>query len=282
MRKISAGWRLTGKSWGVLREHRMLLLFPFYGGLSMLVVLALAVAPGMYLIDTHEAGPGVPLVAVGVYLLSFISIYTGVALAACADAIFHGREVGIRDGLQVARSRLGSIAGWALISAIVGWILTSADNGGKLSRGVVADMLSATWSLITFLAVPVITLEGPGPFSTLRRSATIFKERWTDQVTGQVAIGGLVLLLGVLPAIAIGIAGGVLWVDDGNAAEVAGGAVLLAIGVAILALSILVLQGLRGVFGVALYRYATTGEASGPFEANELESAVAARGQARL
>ncbi len=35
---------------------------------------------------------------------------------------------------------------------------------------------------------------------TLKRSATLFKERWQGQVTGNVAIGGIVWLLGVIPA----------------------------------------------------------------------------------
>ena len=56
------------------------------------------------------------------------------------------------------------------------------------------------WSLVTFLAVPVIAIEGTGPFETLKRSASIFRERWGQQITGNIAIGGAVFLLGVLPA----------------------------------------------------------------------------------
>jgi Family of unknown function (DUF6159) len=66
------------------------------------------------------------------------------------------------------------------------------------------------WSLVTFIAVPVIAIEGTGAFATLKRSASLFRERWGQQITGNLAIGGLVSLLGVLPSailIAIGIAG---------------------------------------------------------------------------
>ena len=58
------------------------------------------------------------------------------------------------------------------------------------------------WSLVTFLAVPVIAIEGTGPFETLKRSASIFRQRWGQQITGNIAIGGAVFLLGVLPAVA--------------------------------------------------------------------------------
>ena len=58
------------------------------------------------------------------------------------------------------------------------------------------------WSLVTFLAVPVIAIEGTGPFETIKRSASLFRERWGQQITGNIAIGAAVFLLGVLPAVA--------------------------------------------------------------------------------
>ena len=63
------------------------------------------------------------------------------------------------------------------------------------------------WSLVTFLAVPVIAIEGTGPFETLKRSASLFRERWGQQITGNIAIGGAVFLLGVLPAALLIVAG---------------------------------------------------------------------------
>ena len=63
------------------------------------------------------------------------------------------------------------------------------------------------WSLVTFLAVPVIAIEGTGPVGTLKRSASIFRERWGQQITGNIAIGGAVFLLGVLPAALLIVAG---------------------------------------------------------------------------
>ena len=70
----------------------------------------------------------------------------------------------------------------------------------------------------------MITFEGTGPFGTLTRSAKLFKERWQGQITGNVAIGGIVGLLGVLPAIALIAGGGYLWAaQDGEAASTAGG-----------------------------------------------------------
>ena len=44
-----------------------------------------------------------------------------------------------------------------------------------------------------------------------------------------------------------------------------------------LAIALLISKALSGIFGVALYRYATEGQAVGGFSAEELESAVKAK-----
>ena len=67
------------------------------------------------------------------------------------------------------------------------------------------------WALVTFMAVPVIAIEGTGPLETLKRSASIFKQKWGQQITGNIAIGGAVFLLGILPAVLLIVAGVVIW-----------------------------------------------------------------------
>ena len=112
------------------------------------------------------------------------------------------------------------------------------------------------WSLVTFLAVPVIAIEGAGPFETLKRSAHLFKSRWGAQITGNIAIGGAVFLFGVLPSAIVIAAGVLIWASSGFA-----GALLVVIGAIGLAISLLISKALSGVFGVALYRYTLDGEA---------------------
>ena len=123
----------------------------------------------------------------------------------------------------------------------------------------------------------MIAIEGLGPFATIRRSAELFKQRWAGQVTGNVAIGGAVGLLGILPATLLIALGIYLWSDNGNGDDVAFGAILVGIGAVLLLISMMLQRALKGVFGVALYRYAAEGDTSGPFSSDELESAVATR-----
>jgi hypothetical protein len=271
MSRIRRGWTLTRKSWGVLREHRELVRFPLYGAAATIVCAAIVVGPGVFLIEDGKAAFGGPLAVIGFYLLALIGFYFSVGLAATADLIFHGRKATVGDGLAVARSRLSQIAGWAAISTVVGLVLSALENQG-LAGQIAGRLLAVGWSLITFLAAPVIALEGTGPFETLKRSSSLFKSRWGQQVTGNIAIGGAVFLFGILPSILLVVAGVLIWASASFA-----GALLVVVGVIGFAISALISSALSGIFGVALYRYAIDGEALGGFTAEEMESAVKRR-----
>ncbi len=275
MSRMREGWQLTKKSWALLRENKQLFRFPIYGALSALALLAIALLPGMYLIDDGQEVVGGLLAAIGIYGATFLGIYFSVGLASTADGIFHGRGSTFADGMAVARSHTGAIAGWAALSALVGVIISALQRGGAIGETIAAALIGTAWSLVSFMAVPVIAFEGTGPWTTLKRSATLFKERWVGQVTGNVAIGGIVFLLGVLPGLALIAAGIFLWANDsGGDAGLAGGALLAVAGVMILTVAMLIAQAMRSIFGVALYRFATTGKAPATFTEDELLSAV--------
>jgi Family of unknown function (DUF6159) len=272
MSRIRRGWALTKKSWGLLRENRELVRFPLYGAAATIVCAAIVVGPGVYLIDDGRVALGGPLAVIGFYLLAVIGIFFSVGLAATADMIFHGREATVGDGIAVARSRLSQIAAWAAVSTVVGLILSALENQGLVGQ-LAGRLLAVGWSLITFLAAPVIAFEGTGPFETLKRSSSLFKSRWGQQVTGNIAIGGAVFLFGVLPSAALIGLGILLWATTSFV-----GALLVVLGVIGFAIAMLVSSALSGIFGVALYRYALDGEAVGGFTPEELESAVRTKG----
>ena len=269
MSRIKRGWALSKKSWGLLNEHRQLLRFPLYGGIASTLLAIVTLGPGLYLFDQGSLGGAIPLVVLGIYVLSVIGLYFSVGLAACADMIFRGQQATMSDGLAVSRQRFSQICGWAAVSTAISVLMGALENQGGLGGQIAARLVGTAWSLVTFLAVPVIAIEGTGPFQTLKRSASMFKKRWGQQIAGDVVIGGVVFLLGVLPAILLIVAGVMIWASASFA-----GALLVAIGAIVFLIAMLISNALRGIFGVALYRYALDGETVGGFTAAELESAV--------
>jgi hypothetical protein len=270
MRRIKRGWGLTKKSWALLNGHRELIRFPLYGAVATTLLAIVFLGPGLYLLDQSSLGGAIPLLVIGVYVLSVVGFYFSVGLAAAADMIFRGQvNVTVADGLDVARSRFSQICGWAALSTAISVLMGVLENQGGIGGQIAARLVGMAWSLVTFLAVPVIAIEGTGPVETLKRSASMFRQRWGQQITGNVAIGGAVFLIGVLPAALVIVAGVVLWSSASFL-----GAVLVVIGALALAIAMLISRALSGIFGVALYRYALDGETVGGFTRDELESAV--------
>jgi len=276
MKKIKRGWALSKKSWGLLNENRELLRFPLYGAVATIPLAILFLGPGLYLFDDDAYAGAIPLIVIGIYVLSVVATVFGVGLAATADMIFRGERATVSDGLAVARSRFSQICGWAALSTAISVLMGVLENQGGIAGTIAARFVGMAWSLVTFIAVPVIAIEGTGAFGTLKRSGSLFRERWGQQITGNLAIGGAVLLLGILPSVILIAAGVAVWASAGFV-----GALLVIVGVIGLAISILVSQALNGIFGVALYRYAIDGEAVGGFTAEELESAVKPKGGGR-
>lgn len=270
MKRIKRGWALTKKSWALLKEHRELIRFPLYGAIATIPLAILFLGPGLYFLDQKELAGAIPLLVVGIYVLTVVGVYFSVGLAAAANLIFGGKDdTTVADGLAVARSHFGAICGWAALSTAISLFMIVLENQGGALGNIAARLVGMAWALVTFMAVPVIAIEGTGPLDTLKRSGTIFKQKWGQQITGNIAIGGAVFLIGLLPAALLIAAGVVLWPSSGPAAVV-----LILIGAVIMCVALLISKALSGVFGVALYRYAVEGQEVGGFTKEELESAV--------
>ncbi len=273
MGRMRRGWELTKTSWGVLRADRSLAVFPVLAGLTTLLLGAAFGLPAWVLFDDDQNVPGVILAVVGIYALTFAGTFFNVALAAGAAQVLDGEDATVASGIAVARRRLGAIAGWAALVASVNIIIRGlAERAGPLAD-VLLGGLAVAWNLVTFLAVPVLTLEGTGPIETLKRSARIFRERWGEQITGQFSIGGIVILAAIIPVAVLGLIG--------YAVGGVGGGILIALAVAVLIVAAIVSTALSQIFAVALYRYAVGEGATGTFTEDELASAVRPRRIAR-
>jgi hypothetical protein len=270
--RMRRGWELTKRSWGVVRTHPGLVRLPLTGGIVALAVTIVLVLPGVALWAMNDSGAqagGIILIVAGAYLASFAVIYFNVALAAAASEALAGHQPDLSAARAVARSRIGVIASWAAVSALVSLFFAVLRDRLGAAGGIAARLGAAIWSLVTFLVVPVLAFEGIGPLSAIKRSTTLFRERWGQQVTGNVVIGGiggLVVLLGVATAV-----GGIALTTLGTVGAQVGGVVLVLVGALVAVTGAVFTGATRGVFGVALYRYVADDTALAPFTAADFE-----------
>src|SRR5439155_17899383 len=92
------------------------------------------------------------------------------------------------------------IAGWALLSATIGLILKIIESYNKKFGRFITGLLGAAWTIMTFLAVPVLVVENKGPIAALKESAALLKKTWGTQIMGNFAFGSIFFLL-FLPGI---------------------------------------------------------------------------------
>jgi len=56
-------------------------------------------------------------------------------------------------------------------------------------RVILAGLLAAAWSLVTFFVLPVIMLERATTPQAMKRSVSLIKNKWGDAVVGSFRIG---------------------------------------------------------------------------------------------
>src|SRR3954451_14824270 len=246
MSGIRDGAALMRGSWELVRGDRALLWFPVAASFCLLVTAGFWLFEGAWVASLH--GPWflfVPVVVLGIYSLTFVGIFFNVALAGAADAALAGREATFREGLSVAWSRLGSIAGWATYSVVVQLALSFVESiKGFRWVGKAAEV---AWSFATFFVIPLIALEGLGAGDARQRSFRLAKENWRTET------GGLATLREAMFVPCLLFAGAFELLKSGQVPSRAGQAFLglvLVVGVVVGVVATVV----RQVLAVSLYR----------------------------
>lgn len=268
MNAFSRGLRLVKVSWGVVRQDRSLLLLPVLSFVCSLVLTALF-AVGIWGVGLPEGDRLEPVHYVLLFLLyvalAFVAIFFNAAVIGTAMRRLEGHDATIGDGLALARANIGKIFVWSVITATVGMLLRAlAERFGFIGR-LVISVIGVAWNVVTFFVVPVLLYEPVGVPQGIKRSASLFRQRWGESFVGVGAIG-LVLFLASVAVIALAVPLALAVPPVGIVLGVVGVGVLAAVGAAC-----------TGVFNAALYRYATTGEASGAFTVEDLQSSFRAR-----
>lgn len=270
----SRGWALTKQSYAVLRSDRSLALFPVISVVTGLIAAAILFAPGFVLYSTggHQQAYLIVFGVLATYGLTFVSIFFNVALASCAAEALSGRQTSVSEGIAAARARLGAIAAWALVQTTVGLTLRLIQGflNDNILGQIFSRLLAFAWGAATFFVVPVLALEGAGPRDAFKRSVSVLRERWGEGVVGTVAVGGILILIGMIP-VAIIAAGGFALIGSAPGPAIA----LFVIAGLILVVASIAGTTLSSIFRVALYQFAVHGTATGGFEPAQLQAAFA-------
>lgn len=283
--------QVTSQAWGVIKDNKYMLGFPAVSAVLAVLVFLIVGGIGLAALGVNNVADqaanddfsttslivGAVFLFIASYLATLITqIFMG-GLVKCADEELQGRDSSFGAGLSAAFSRLPALAGWALIETIVGWLIRAVQGDGTsenaivaILRAILAGLMAVAWSIISFFVLPLIMLRGKGPVEAIKESVSLIRNTWGMQVAGGVRIGGIIGLIAVLPGVLVTIAGGIV----AAAGTAALGIPLATIGVVVVIVASVLISAMKAIFSVALLHYVENGAVIGPFDTDQLQSAV--------
>src|SRR3954470_15420829 len=270
---FSNSWELVKASVRVLREDRELMIFPVISTIGVFIVTLIFFVPLLLtgILSSATEGSsfsGFQNALVWVVLFLFyivmytVIIYSNVALVGAAMIRLRGGNPTVGDGFRIAGERTGAIISYAVISATVGIVLSLLRDQDNIIGRIFASIINVAWNVVTFLVIPVLVVENLGPIDAVKRSGTLLRKTWGEQV---VANGGIGIVFFLLMVAAVLVIGGPLFVIAMSINSVV--LMVTAVTLSVLAVSILGLisSALNSVFQAALYMYATEHDISDTF-----------------
>jgi hypothetical protein len=212
MGRISNSIDLAKASLAVLRSDKELAAIPLVST-AVCGVAAVVVGGGAFLSMQHVVNPApgqnaynaTPLTwavgIVGLFLIGMIAQFFAAVLIAGANERLEGGNPTIGSAISKASTRTGSILGWSIVNSTVGMILNAIREKAGFLGVAVTSLIGAAWNVITWLALPIIIVEGVGPITAIKRSVLLLKQTWGENLIAQIgfgAIGSLLLIPGVL------------------------------------------------------------------------------------
>tara|TARA_B100000085_G_scaffold68237_1_gene60972 strand:+ start:415 stop:1251 length:837 start_codon:yes stop_codon:yes gene_type:complete len=261
--RVSNTFKMMKSCLDVLKKDRELILFPVFAAISV-AIFVLIISAGGYLdnLDTEQGGSLAPLILL-IFGANFLIVFFNSALVSAALERLRGGDPNVKSGLSHAIKHIHHIFFWSIIVTIVA-ILIAIIRGDRrensIFREIFASIIQAGWAMMTFFVVPIIVSENIGPINAIKRSTSLFKQTWGDQVVANFGFGIFQLfgvLLGVVVYWFFGLFSPVL-------GAVLGGSLAVA--------SVAIIYTLEGIYKAALYEFAL-GEKPLEFQQEDLRTA---------
>ena len=271
--RISRSIELVKVSWGILMEDKKLLAFPVMSGIVTLLVIATFILPLIFtngMLETNTIA-GIVLLFLFYVVSYFVVIFFNVGLISCVNARLHGQSMSVGEGLSAAARHVGSILVWAIIAATVGLILRLIEERVGFIGQIAAGLVGGLWTLVTMFVVPVLVFEEKGVFEAMKESLGLFKKTWGESVVGSLSIGLVFFAIGIVAFVLV-----FATLFLGNPIIFLAAGALFIVLIAILAI---LASAMQGIFVVALYTYAKTGQVPSVFKRELVERAFTPKGQ---
>ncbi|MAU24137.1 MAG: DUF6159 family protein [Dehalococcoidia bacterium] len=255
----------------ILKKDKELILFPIMAAIFVIALLGLIYSTGSIdLSAANEEEMSIFPIAILIFGANFIIVFFNSALISAALERLRGGDPNISSGISHALKHIHHIFLWSIIVTIMSLIFAAIKANGRNRGGIggimtqiFASFLEAGWAMMTFFVVPIIVSENLSPISAIKRSSSLFKQTWGNQVAANFGFG-IFQIIAVLISLGIGWFFGLL-----------NGTLGIAVGLLCATTSISIIYTLEGIYKAALYEHAL-GEKPLEFEEQDLRTAYRA------
>jgi len=255
----------------VLKKDKELVFFPIMAAIFIIILLAVTSSMGLLELvqsdNTAQENPPIFLLAVLIFGANFIIVFFNSALISAALERLRGGDPNITSGLSHALKHVHHIFLWSIIVTIMALIFAAIRSSGRnrgmmgqMMTAIFASLLQAGWAMMTFFVIPIIVSENISPLSAIKRSSSLFKQTWGNQVAANFGFG-IFQILALLISAAIGWFFGLANATFG-----------LVIGILFASVSVSIIYTLEGIYKAALYEFAL-GEKPLEFDTQDLRTA---------
>jgi len=256
----------------VLKKDKELILFPIMAAIFVISLLGFILGTGSIdLSETNDNQQSILPLAILIFGANFIIVFFNSALISAALERLRGGDPNVSSGLSHALKHIHHIFFWSIIVTIMGLIFAALKANGRNRGGfggimtqIFASFLEAGWAMMTFFVIPIIVSENISPLSAIKRSSSLFKQTWGNQVAANFGFG-------IFQILAIVISMGIGWFFG-----LINGTFGIAIGLLSATTLVSIIYTLEGIYKAALYEHAL-GEKPLEFEEQDLRTAYRAK-----
>ncbi|MBR91988.1 MAG: hypothetical protein CL903_04230 [Dehalococcoidia bacterium] len=256
----------------VLKKDKELILFPIMAAIFVISLLGFILGTGSIdLSETNDNQQSILPLAILIFGANFIIVFFNSALISAALERLRGGDPNVSSGLSHALKHIHHIFFWSIIVTIMGLIFAALKANGRNRGGfggimtqIFASFLEAGWAMMTFFVIPIIVSENISPLSAIKRSSSLFKQTWGNQVAANFGFR-------IFQILAIVISMGIGWFFG-----LINGTFGIAIGLLSATTLVSIIYTLEGIYKAALYEHAL-GEKPLEFEEQDLRTAYRAK-----
>lgn len=267
---MKRSWEFAKISYGILWDHKSLIIFPLVSTIAAALVTASFLVPlwttgtlemWMEFMNSESATQATTGDQIWMYTVLFlfyfcsyfVIVFFNAGLTACAMKVVSGEPPSIGYGFSMAAKRLPQILAWALLSAVIGVVLKIIENMNEHAGRWVAALLGSAWTALTYFVVPVLVMDGVGPIMAIKLSLGTLKGTWGEALIGRFSLGLLSFLIMLPFLIIVGVMVAMAFVS-GNMTNMI---LAITLGVAIVIIVSAFNSAADVVFKALLYNYAT-------------------------